>query len=76
MEIDISGDDSAVLNVCRLTRPNVGPSPFEVSLFSYKTQPWMNKNVDLTQWFNYGLNPMTWTKYSIQQIELFNYSKN
>jgi len=49
-------------------KPFTATSVFEVSLTSYPMQPWTNKNVDLTQWFNYGLNPSTWSKYCIDQL--------
>lgn len=55
----------------KMYRPARGPSPFEVSLFSYNMQPWNNRNADLRQWFNFGLNPTTWTQYSLMQIKLF-----
>jgi len=53
-------------------RPYASINPFEVSLTSYSYQPWTNKHVDLTQWFNYGLNPSTWSKYCLKQIEIQN----
>ena len=46
-------------------------SVFEVSLNSYPLQPWLHAKTNLNQWFNYGLNPTTWTRFSLQQIKLF-----
>lgn len=54
-----------------LQRPSTGPSPFEVGLFSYPIQPWTNRNAQLSQWFNYGLNPATWSRYALTQISLY-----
>ena len=53
-----------------LTRPAAGPSPFEVSLKTYPMQPWTARTSGLSQWFNYGLNPTTWTQYSLRQMQL------
>ena len=50
---------------------SAGPCPFEVSLKTYPMQPWTNKNVDLSQWFNYGLNPSTWASYCVAQMNLY-----
>ena len=58
-----------------LTRPSAGPSPFEVSLKTYPVQPWTSKTSGLSQWFNYGLNPTTWTQYCLRQMQLFEASK-
>lgn len=55
----------------KLTKPSVGPSPFEVGLASYPIQPWTNRNAKLSQWFNYGFNPATWSKYSLAQIAMY-----
>ena len=57
--------------VTDLQKPSAGPSPFDVSLMSYKSQPWMYRNAQLSQWFNYGLNPSTWSAYSVKQLELY-----
>lgn len=54
-----------------LARPSAGPSPFEVSLTTYPMQPWHARNADLSQWFNYGLNPSTWSKYAHEQTQLW-----
>ena len=51
-----------------LVKPFHSASPLEVSLTSYPMQPWTNKNVDLKQWFNYGFNPSTWSKYCIEEM--------
>jgi hypothetical protein len=66
----IQGDDSVQAAVGPIQRPSNGPSPFEVPLTAYSTQPWTNRNVDLSQWFNYGLNPKTWTLYCVEQMRL------
>lgn len=47
-----------------------GPSPFEVSLTTYPMQPWTNKNANLSQWFNYGLNPATWSRHACEQASI------
>jgi hypothetical protein len=54
-----------------LKKPVDGPSMFEVGLASYPVQPWTNRNAKLSQWFNYGLNPATWSKYSLAQIAIY-----
>ena len=54
-----------------LSKPSAGPSPFEVGLASYPIQPWTNRNAKLSQWFNYGFNPATWSKYSLAQIAMY-----
>ena len=54
-----------------LKKPVDGPSMFEVGLASYPVQPWTNRNAKLSQWFNYGLNPATWSKYSLSQIAMY-----
>jgi hypothetical protein len=50
------------------------PSPFEVPLSMYMMQPWNNRNVNLQQWFNYGLTPATWTTYCRTQMDLLHKS--
>jgi hypothetical protein len=52
----------------KTTRRSNGPSPFEVSLTNYPNQPWISNNVKLNQWFNYGLNPVTWSRYCLKQM--------
>lgn len=54
-----------------MQRPSNGPSPFEVSLNSYSLHPWTSRNADVSQWFNYGLTPTTWTEYAVQQTRLW-----
>jgi len=68
-DVDIVGDDEEVLNV-KVGRPTVGPSIFEVSLNNYPVQPWLNPRAPLSQWFNYGFNPATFTRYAMQQTNL------
>lgn len=43
------------------------PSVFDVSLHMYAFQPWTKSN-HYAQWFNYDLNPATFSAYSQQQI--------
>ena len=74
MEIDIVVDETSKKTVQRvegLTRGGPAPSPFEVPLSMYLMQPWNNRNVNLQQWFNYGLTPATWNSYCIQQMEVY-----
>lgn len=47
------------------------PTLFSVSLLSYPFQPWSNAHADVTQWFNYGLNPTTWAAYSLKQLHIY-----
>jgi hypothetical protein len=54
-----------------LTRSGICPSPFEISLMTYPSKPWTNRNTNLSEWFNYGFNPTTWTKYCLEQIHIF-----
>ena len=54
-----------------MKRPSAGPSPFDVSLGTYPMQPWTNKNANLRQWFNYGLNPSTWSTYALDQLKKY-----
>jgi len=68
-DILIEGTDD--FQVPKLKRPTNGPSVFEVSLNSYPLQPWLHAKTNLNQWFNYGLNPTTWTRFSLQQLKLF-----
>lgn len=68
-DISIEGSDTIIDE--KLSRPTNGPAVFEVSLTSYPLQPWVHAKTNLNQWFNYGLNPTTWTRYSLQQIKLF-----
>lgn len=58
-----------------LTRPSHGPSPFEVSLKTFPMQPWTSRSSNLSQWFNYGLNPTTWTQYCLRQTKLLETSE-
>ena len=60
--------------VPKLGRPTTGPNVFEVALSNYPVQPWLNSNANLSQWFNYGFNPSSFTRYCIQQTKL--YQKN
>jgi hypothetical protein len=71
-DLDIIVDDEIV--VPKLSRPTKGPNLFEVSLNTYPMQPWTSRS-QLSQWFNYGFNPTTFTRYSIQQTKLFAESK-
>lgn len=54
-----------------LQRSGIGPSPFEISLMTYKLSPWTNRSVVLNEWFNYGFNPTTWTQYCLKQMMIF-----
>jgi hypothetical protein len=75
MDVDYAFTEQEDLVIPKgLERSGVGPSPFEVSLFSYSTQPWTNRNANLVEWFNYGFNPTTWTKYCLQQMNIFHTS--
>ncbi len=77
-DLDMAGGPSggtAPSLAAPLVRPSQGPSPFEVSLKTYSMQPWTAKGAHLRQWFNYGLNPTTWTQYSLRQMELLAASK-
>ena len=62
--------DHEEVKYSNLQKPFATLSPFEVSLTSYNKQPWINHNVDLTQWFNYNFNPATWSTYCLQQLQL------
>lgn len=33
---------------------------FDVDMTAMEDQPWRNKNVDLSDYFNYGFNERTW----------------
>ena len=66
-----AGHTAITIEPKKLIKPSVGPSPFEVGLASYPIQPWTNRNAKLSQWFNYGFNPATWSKYSLAQIAMF-----
>ena len=68
---DVDGNKHSGAPSGPLVKPFSGPTPFEVSLTSYPMQPWTNRNASLNQWFNYGLNPSTWTRYAIQQMALY-----
>jgi hypothetical protein len=71
-EEDDGAIQKAVVIQGPLVRPSAGPSPFEVSLKTYPMQPWTARSTSgLSQWFNYGLNPTTWTQYSLRQMQLF-----
>lgn len=54
---------------------NACASPFEIPLDAYTMKPWNNRNVNLSQWFNYGLNPHTWTTYAHRQMAIYKKSK-
>lgn len=73
-EVEFDDAEIEIVKPKNLKRPSSGPSPFEISLMTYPVQPWINRKVNLNQWFNYGLNPTTWTKYAISQINIFNES--
>jgi hypothetical protein len=68
-EIDIEIEDTTQETQILYTKPFDALCPFEVSLTSYSMQPWTNRNVDLSQWFNYGFNPSTWSKYCMEQLQ-------
>jgi hypothetical protein len=75
MDVEFASIEEEELQIPNgLQRSGIGPSPFEISLFSYSTQPWTNRNANLSEWFNYGFNPTTWTKYCLEQINIFNIS--
>lgn len=59
-----------------LKKPSAGPTPFQVSLASYTLHPWTSRNADLSQWFNYDLNPASWTQYCIEQMRIWNNGHN
>lgn len=59
----------------QIRRVGRGPSPFEVSLTTYPMQPWTNKNANLSQWFNYGFNPATWSRHACEQVEILKSNK-
>lgn len=61
--------------VAPMKRPSNGPSPFEVSLSSYTLHPWSARSADLSQWFNYGFTPASWSAYAYQQVRLFHESQ-
>jgi hypothetical protein len=67
-DVDI---DTTEKTVQAMKRPTNGPSPFDVSLGTYPMQPWTNKNANLRQWFNYGLNPSTWSTYALDQLKKY-----
>ena len=43
------------------------PNIFNVPLESYAYQPWSTRGSYLSQWFNYGLTPTTWSAYATMQ---------
>lgn len=51
------------------------PNVFSVSLLSYPFQPWSNAHADVSQWFNYGLNPTTWAAYSLRQMQIYEFAR-
>jgi hypothetical protein len=62
--MDITGfDDTAMQTVQWRTVPDA-PTVFTVPLDAYAFQPWFNHHPQLSQWFNYGLTPATWTTYA------------
>jgi hypothetical protein len=69
-EIDIVADETPEIK-SKLGRPTVGPSVFDVSLNTYPVQPWINPKAQMSQWFNYGFNPATFTRYALRQTELY-----
>ena len=72
MDVDYIAEDQPERIVPKgLKRTGIAPSPFEISLMTYPTKPWENKMSNLSEWFNYGFNPTTWTKYCIDQMTLF-----
>ena len=70
-DVNIVVNDSNSTNILKASfkKPFDTTNAFQVSLTSYPMQPWTNKNVDLKQWFNYGLNPSTWSKYCIDEMQ-------
>jgi hypothetical protein len=64
-ELDESSG-SVKLRTLDLSKPTV----FSVPLSLYAYQPWSNRHPNLSQWFNYGLTPTTWTAYCQQQLTL------
>jgi len=70
LEQTIDIDKLAAQNVI-LKKPTNGPSIFDVPLSAYNMQPWLNRNANLQQWFNYGLTPETWTLYANRQLYLY-----
>lgn len=59
-------DEEIVHRRVDLNAPNV----FNVPLATYAFQPWGNRHPNLSQWFNYGLTPATWTAYCQQQLRM------
>jgi hypothetical protein len=51
----------------RHARPNAHKGPFDIPLQAFALQPWNNKGVNLSQWFNYGFTPQTWEQYCEKQ---------
>jgi len=56
----------------RRSVPNgpTGPNVFTVPLNAYAFQPWSNRHPNLSQWFNYGLTPISWQDYATSQIRM------
>ena len=74
-DVSIVGEDGPVVTGV-LGRPTVGPSVFDVSLNTYPVQPWINPTAQMSQWFNYGFNPATFTRYALQQTRLSQQSQH
>jgi hypothetical protein len=39
---------------------------FDVDIDNLESHPWRNKNVDLSDYFNYGFSEATWQVFSFQ----------
>jgi hypothetical protein len=68
-------EQDEVPTIAGLRKPFDGACPFEIPLDAYTMKPWNNRNVNLSQWFNYGLTPATWTVYANRQMAMYKKSK-
>jgi hypothetical protein len=43
---------------------------FDIPLLAYQSRPWETPNINVSQYFNFGLDPVKWAQYADRQVRI------